>query len=121
MIRWLLAILTALLCSVGQAAPPLLGADCGAGATVIGDKTGDKYAAGKVTMGVGSTGTCTLTFVGGWSKVPSCSAMSEESDAAFEGPVGTLTTASTLLLDGRGSKVVSIWDGDIVSYLCVGQ
>ena len=74
--KFVLFAILVVFCSIVKAAPPVLGPDCGTGATVVGDKTGDKYAAGKVTIGANPDGNvCTLSMT--WARVPSCSAVIE--------------------------------------------
>ena len=99
-----------------SAAPLLLGQDCGAGAQVVGSDV-----AGKVTIGTGSdANSCTLTFSLPFPNAPACTAMNETSSGAPPGPVGTVTSRAGLLLDGGGSKAVTLNPGDVVSYLCIG-
>ncbi len=116
-----IAVLTALLLvgallllwpGMSFAAAPTLGPDCGAAASVAGSDS-----AGKVTMGTGVRSTCTLTFSATWTDAPACTAMSESGRPA---PVGTKSTTTTLVLDGRANGVASLSDGDVVSYICVG-
>ena len=97
-----------------KAAPPVLGADCGAGASIVGSKD-----AGKVTIGVDpDQNTCTLTGFN-WPKVPSCS-------ATLEGPVtaqpyGTISTTNRLTLVYPPFAYDDMRPGNVISYLCVGQ
>jgi len=106
-------LITALLFSIAfaNAAPPIASADCGTGALVVGSKN-----AGKVYMGTDSAGSCTLTF--SWPKVPSCSAVNETSSPGPK-PLGTITTETTLAINSP--VVFVIVDGDVISYLCIGQ
>lgn len=96
---------------VANAAPPALGSDCGTGAIIVGSKN-----AGKIVIGTDSQGSCTLAF--SWPKSPSCSAMNETSDPGPK-PLGTTSSATQLAINYPIVSVVV--DGDVVSYLCVGQ
>jgi len=97
-------------------AAPSLGADCGAGASVVGSD-----GAGKVTLGTGVAGnTCTLTFTVTLLNEPACTAVNETNSGGHPGPVGTKSMPTTLVLDGNGSKAASLTDRDVVSYLYVG-
>lgn len=95
-----------------HAAPPTLGLDCGVGATIQGSKN-----AGHITTGVGVT-TCTLSFAGSWPKTPSCSAMNDTTNGGGPVPIGARATTTTLFIQGGDYW---IGDGDVISYLCVGQ
>ncbi len=103
----LLAGMAALLWStVSFAAPPTLGADCGAAASIVGTDS-----AGKVTLGNGVS-TCTLTFSLVPENAPACTAMNETKAR----PVDATTTRTTLRL----GFTVSLDPGDVISYICVG-
>ncbi len=94
------------------AAAPTLGADCGAGASIVGSDS-----AGKVTLGTGAstTSTCTLTFALPSLNAPACTAVNETNGGGYTTPVGTKSTTTTVLLGG-----LNPWaDRDVVSYLCV--
>lgn len=121
--------------SQAKAAPPTLGADCGPGSTVVGDRTGNKYAAGKITLGAVLPGpilsykhTCTLTWPA-WPQEPSCSASLEEDslgssgdpDDPSPGPYGTLSTTTTLRIDDWSGNIAEMRQGYVVSYLCIGR
>jgi len=63
-------------------AAPSLGADCGAGASVVGSD-----GAGKVTLGTGVAGnTCTLTFTVTLLNEPACTAVNETNSGGHPGP-----------------------------------
>ncbi len=107
------AVLPPLWPGTSSAATPTLGADCGAGASIVGSDS-----AGKVTLGTGASDTsaCTLTFSPAWASAPACTAVNETNAGGYSMPVGTRTTTTTLLLGGA-----SPWaDRDVVSYLCLG-
>ncbi len=91
--------------SAAFAGTPTLGADCGAGATMVGSDF-----AGKVTMGT-SLGSCTLTFSAPYANAPACAA----TDESRTRPVDATSTTTTLMI-GQGVNVKS---NDVVSYLCV--
>ncbi len=97
--------------TVSFAAPPTMGANCGAAASIVGTDS-----AGKVKLGTGVASTCTLTFALPSLNAPAWTAMSETGRPA---PVGTKSTTTTLVLDGRASGTASLEEGGVVSYLCV--
>src|SRR5438093_8439501 len=95
-----------------SAAPPTLGADCGAGASIMGSDS-----AGKVEIGTGGYGSaCTLTFTSEWANAPACTAVNETNGGANSTPIGTMTTRTTVVIGGGLPWVA----GDVVSYICVG-
>jgi hypothetical protein len=100
------------------AVPPTLGPDCGAGASIVGTDS-----VGKVTMGTGAGAgnTCTLTFESTWTNAPACMAMNETNSVGKgePAPVGTKSTDSKVILNGKAGGVASLMDGDVVSYFCV--
>ena len=107
--------------SLAFAAPPMLGPDCGVGATVAGSKN-----AGKVTIGSSQDqNTCTLTGVS-WPKPPSCSAVLESGTDMYGFPIvpqpyGTVSTTTSLVLVYPQSASDDMQRGYVISYLCVGQ
>ena len=91
-------------------AAPALGADCGAGASILGTDS-----AGKVEIGTGAR-TCTLTFTLPPLNAPACTATNETNGGGRPVMVGVRTTQTTLVMDP-----LDPWNaGDVVSYLCVG-
>ena len=101
----------AILCwsTASFAATPLLGPDCGTGASIVG---GD--AAGKVTLGAGVS-TCTLEFSVPPLNPPACTATNETNGGGHAVGVGVRTTTTTLQMDGMYP-----WSpGDVVSYACL--
>ncbi|MGH8064198.1 MAG: hypothetical protein ACRERE_02955 [Candidatus Entotheonellia bacterium] len=92
------------------AAAPTLGDGCGVGANIVGSDL-----AGKVTMG-GDVTACTLTFGSTFPNAPACTAVNETSRGGQAAPVGVRSTTTTLVFDGTAP----VYDGDVVSYLCVG-
>lgn len=92
------------------AAAPTLGDGCGVEASIVGSDL-----AGKVTMGT-DLATCTLTFASTFPNAPACTAVNETSRGGLAAPVGVRSTTTTLVFDGTAP----IYDGDVVSYLCVG-
>ncbi len=95
-------------------AAPALGADCGAGASIMGSNS-----AGKVMVGTGVT-TCTLTFTipSSFLNAPACMAVDETNGGGHPAPVGARSTETTLLLDATVPSGVVLAPGDIVSYIC---
>ena len=87
---------------------PTLGPDCGAGASIVGSQC-----AGKVTMGAGTT--CTLTFTSPFLNAPACVATNETNG----GPIGTQSTASTVLFAAGPLTGAILSSGDVVSYICM--
>lgn len=86
------------------------GADCGFGATIVGDDQ-----AGKVTLGQEATNTCTLTFLAASPNGTTCTASNETNGGGYSIPVGTKATKTAVVLGGRLPWV----DGDVISYICV--
>ena len=83
-------------------AQPTLGPDCGTGATVVGTNT-----AGKITLGTGNAGSCTLTLP---SHQRVC--FSTEETHLYMNPTSTtLTTVFIFFLQGA-------MDGDTITYSC---
>ena len=105
---------TALLLWAGTSfAAPTLGADCGAGASIVGSDS-----AGKVELGTGAR-TCTLTFFTVPplnANAPACTAVNETNGGGRPVMVGVRTTQTTLVMDPLDRWTA----GDVVSYLCVG-
>jgi len=115
----LLAAATLLFWSgVSFALAPTLGADCGAGASILGSDS-----AGKVTLGTGVTArTCTLTFASPGLNAPSCAAMNETNSGGVNdhpAPLGVKSTTTTLVLDATTAANVGLQDRDVISYICV--
>lgn len=107
----LLAIMTAMPCSVASAAAgPSLEADCGTGASIVGSDS-----AGKVTLGDGAA-TCTVNFSTQWPNPPACTAVNETNGGGNPQSVGTKTTNATVVLGGYYPWVAH----DVVSYICMG-
>jgi len=77
------------------AAPPTLGSNCGAGATIVGSD-----AAGKLTLGAGASDTsrCTLTFSVAGANAPACSGVNETNGGGWATPVGTKSSPTTVVL-----------------------
>lgn len=123
MLNSVLFIALILISAMGQAkaAPPVLGPDCGVGATIAGSKN-----AGKVNLGDPSPDSeivsCTLIF--SWPKAPACVAQLEAMTAYMsrgQGPLGAETTATTLTIRPSNGALPFIMQNDVISYLCVGQ
>jgi len=96
------------------AGTPMLGADCGAGAAIVGSDS-----AGKVTLGTPEhsatvTGLCTLSFGVPYTNPPACSATNETNHGGFPAPMGTRTTNTTLVIGSAAGSA----PGDIISYNC---
>ena len=89
---------------------PTLGTDCGAGASIVGSQW-----AGKVTMGAGTTTTCMLTFTSPFLNAPACVATNETNGR----PIGTQSTASTVLFVADPLTGASLSSNDVVSYICM--
>jgi hypothetical protein len=107
----LLAGATLLLSSpVAAVAAPVLGADCGTGASMVGAD-----AAGKVTLGYNAD-TCTITFSVAWPNAPACTATNETNGGGRPAMVGVSTTKTALRMDPKYPWL----EGDVISYLCVG-
>ena len=108
----LLAIVAVVRCSVASAAAgPILEADCGTGAAVVGSDS-----AGKVTLGEGVASSCTLDFSTQWPNPPACTAVNETNGAGNPQSVGTKTTTATVVLGGYYPWVAH----DVISYICMG-
>ena len=103
----ILAGTVVLFCSaISFAGVPTLGSDCGStGASVAGSDS-----AGKLTLGVGTTNTCTLTFSVSYPNAPACMATNETQGRA----VGISTTASGAVLSGP----YPFAGGDVIAYVC---
>jgi len=90
-------------------ATPSLGSgtsDCGAAPSIGGNDS-----AGRVTVGSGNGGRCTITFVSPWPNPPVCSAF-DETTATLARP--TATSTASVALTGTFA------DGDLLVYNCVG-
>ena len=101
-----------LVCAAAAAAAPVIGSDCGAGASIVGTDS-----AGKVTLGAGArdTNTCTLTFASPAANAPACVANNETNGGGYSVPVGTKSTTTTVLIGGARP-----WsDHDVIGYVCV--
>lgn len=95
--------------AISFAGTPTLGPDCGTGAAVVGSDS-----AGKVTIGAGMAGTCTLTFSVPYTNAPACSATNETNGGGSAVFVGARTTPATMEMDQ-----ISPWNsGDVISYSC---
>jgi hypothetical protein len=111
----LIAGLLPLLCSAAAyAGTPSPGADCGAGATIVGSDSAGKVTLGTHERGVPVSGLCTLTFAVPYTNPPACSATNETNRGGFPAPIGTRTTNTTLVI---GSSAGSA-PGDVISYIC---
>jgi hypothetical protein len=95
------------------AGTPTLGPDCGTGAALVGTSSDS---AGKVTLGAGAAGTCTLIFGVPYTNAPACTASNETNGGGYSTPLGTKTTATALVLGGLYPWVA----GDVISYSCQG-
>ena len=103
----ILAGTVVLFCSaVSFAGVPTLGSGCGStGASVAGSDS-----AGKATLGVGTTTTCTLTFSVPYPNAPACMATNETQGQT----VGIKTTPSGVTLSGP----YPFSAGDVIAYVC---
>ena len=113
-ITFLVGIIALAPASAVLAGTPLLGPDCGVGASVVGTD-----AVGKVTLGtpdesLPSAGTCTLTFSVSYTNPPTCTANNETNGGGFPAPYGARTTHTTLVV---GSSTGAV-PGDVISYSC---
>jgi hypothetical protein len=95
---------------VSFAAAPIVGADCGSGASIEGSES-----AGKVTMGRGTGSNCTLTFTSPWANPPVCMAVDETNTSSGPTPAGARTTTTTVVINTS-----QVADNAVVSYICVG-
>ena len=95
--------------AISMAGMPTLGTDCGTGATIAGSDS-----AGKVRLGTGVAGTCTLAFSVPYTNSPACISTNETNGGAASILVGTKTTPSTMKMNGTAPWLA----GDVVSYLC---
>ena len=106
----LIAGAAVLLCSATSFATPTLGPDCGTIAVVAGSDS-----AGKITLGTGTSTTCTLTFAVPYTNAPACTATNETDGGGYSVPVGTRSTPAAVLIGG----LLNWTDGDVISYVCV--
>lgn len=119
-----LAIALFLFSTFAFAAPPTLGPDCGAGATIEVTSSRD---AGKLVLGAGTFGYydgCTLTFSWPGGKAPSCFAMLEQSAIPGEvdpGPYSTVTTGTTLFISNVSTHTAAMQPGFKIAYGCIGR
>lgn len=92
--------------AISFAGVPTLGPDCGStGAGVVGSDS-----AGKATLGVGATNSCTLTFSVPYPNAPACMATNETEGQT----VAIKTTPSGAVLAGPYPFSV----GDVIAYVC---
>ncbi len=103
----ILAGTVVLFCSaISFAGVPTLGSNCGsAGAAVAGSDS-----AGKITLGIGTTNTCTLSFSVPYPNAPACMATNETGGTA----VGISTTPAGAVLSGPYPFAA----GNVISYIC---
>jgi hypothetical protein len=95
-----------LFCSaISFAGTPTLGPDCGTNSSVVGSDS-----AGKATLGIGTSNTCTLTFSIPYTNAPACITTNETQGRA----VGVSSTQSTAVLSGPYPFAA----GDTITYLC---
>ena len=90
-------------------ATPALGSgssDCGTSPSIGGNDT-----VGRVTVGAGNGGRCTITFVSPWPNPPVCSVF-DETTAILVRP--TATSAASVVLTGAFAA------GDVLAYSCLG-
>jgi hypothetical protein len=90
--------------AIAFAGTPSLGADCGAGASIVGSDS-----AGKVTVGA-SQNVCTITFSVPYPNAPACMATNETGGTA----VGLTTTPAGAVLSGPYPFAA----GNVISYIC---
>lgn len=108
-----------LLCSFAhaKAAPPILGPDCGAGATITASSTKD---AGEIIIGAGSSG-CTVAV--SWPVKPACSAMVERTtdptSQVYPYPLGTIATTTGFYISDASGSMSTMQAGYVVSYMCM--
>jgi hypothetical protein len=96
------------------AGTPLLGADCGAGAAIVGSDAAGKVTLGNPERGGPVTGLCTLSFSVPYTNPPACSATNETNHGGFPAPMGTRTTNTTLVIGSSAGAA----PGDVISYSC---
>jgi len=96
--------------AISFAGTPTLGPDCGStGVAIVGSDL-----AGKVTLGAGVAGTCTLAFSVPYPNAPACTATNETNGGGSAVLVGARTTTTTMEMDG-----IMPWNpGDVISYMC---
>ena len=90
-------------------ATPALGSgssDCGTSPSIGGNDS-----AGRVIVGVGNGGRCTITFASPWLNPPVCSAF-DETTATLVRPTASSTTG--MVLTGAFAA------GDVLAYSCLG-
>jgi hypothetical protein len=80
--------------------------DCGASPSIGGNDS-----AGRVTVGAGNGGRCTITFVSPWLNPPVCSAFNETTMALVR---PTASSSSNVAFTG------TFVNGDVLAYNCVG-
>jgi hypothetical protein len=115
MLTVLLAGTAALLWSAAAfAGTPILGADCGTGASIVGSDSAGKVTVGTPEPSVPTTGLCTITFSVPYTNAPACTATNETNGGGFPAPTGAKTTNTTLTI---GSSAGSL-PGDVISYSC---
>ena len=111
--RTILILSLFLISSAAFAQPPVLDAGCGAGASIVGTSK-----AGKVTLGdvesLGVDTACVLTFDTAFGKVPSCLAGVEPVDNHAPQPIGTVSSKTDLVIEGK-----FLANGTVIAYLCV--
>ena len=90
--------------AIALAGTPTLGADCGAGASIVGSDS-----AGKATVGAGAN-TCTLAFSVPYTNAPACMATNETEGRA----VGVTTSNGGVVLSGPNPFAA----GDVIAYIC---
>ena len=91
--------------AVSYAGTPTLGLECGSGSSVVGSDS-----AGKATLGIGTSNTCTLTFSIPYTNAPACITTNETEGE----PVGVSTTQSGAVLSGP----YPFSAGDTIAYIC---
>ena len=91
--------------AIALAGTPTLGPECGAGSSVAGSDS-----AGKITLGKGTTNTCTLTFSISYTNAPACITTNETQGQE----VGVSTTQSSATLSGP----YPFNSGDTIAYVC---
>jgi hypothetical protein len=92
------------------AGTPILGADCGAGAAIVGTSSDS---AGKVMLGTDPGQTCTVTFGAPYTNAPACSATDETTGPR---PLAVVSTQATAALN---TTFNSWFSGDVIAYICV--
>jgi hypothetical protein len=91
--------------AIALAGTPTLGPECGAGSSVVGTD-----AAGKATLGMGTSNTCTLSFSIPYANAPACIISNETQGRE----VGVSTTQSAATLSGP----YPFNGGDTIAYVC---